>query len=109
MSLCTRNAKKDPGIRYHEFLCDAERRAVRLNNISRQGTVGKAARWEPSDRSLAFSLHFKNEDYKSTTKYRALLPNAVSTIIPIYPTHIRRDIAPRSSLGEMLHHVRPVN
>lgn len=92
--LRTTNAKKDPGIRY-EFPCDAERRTTWLNNISRQGTAGKGARWEPSDRSLVCSLHFKDEDYKNTTKYKVLLPNAVPTVFPHYPAYMRRDISPK--------------
>ncbi|KAH7936786.1 hypothetical protein HPB49_004455 [Dermacentor silvarum] len=93
---CTSNAKKNPGIRYHEFPSDAGRRSQWLHNISRQGSSGKASKWEPNDSSLVCSLHFKEDDYRKTTKYRVLLPTAVPSVFPNYPAYMRRDNTQRS-------------
>lgn len=84
--LCGTNAKKDPHIGYHEFPCDAERREIWLRNISREGPGGKGTKWQPGDRSLVCALHFTKEDYKATNKHRVLLPTAVPTVFPGYPS-----------------------
>ncbi|KAH7978706.1 hypothetical protein HPB49_006403 [Dermacentor silvarum] len=95
--LCSTNASKDPQIRYHEFPINAERRAAWLRNISREGPGGKGTVWQPNDRSLVCALHFTEQDYKKTEKLRILLPTAVPTVFPDYPSYMstRSTPAPR--------------
>lgn len=93
--LCASNAKKNPGLSYHEFPSSAERRQAWLTNISRQGSGGKETRWVPSDRSSVCSLHFTENDYKKGTKLRMLLPTAIPTVFPNYPSYMQKPRAPR--------------
>lgn len=90
MPLCSTNAKKNPGIRYHEFPSDLRRREAWLRNISRQGEC-KGSKWEPNDRSLVCSLHFTEEDYRKNVKLRILLPSAVPTVFPKYPHYMQNE------------------
>lgn len=92
--LCSTNASKDPQIRYHEFPSNAERRAAWLRNISREGPGGKGTVWQPNDRSLVCALHFTEQDYKKTEKLRILLPTAVPTVFPGYPSYMRTRSTP---------------
>lgn len=93
--LCSTNAAEDPLVRYDEFLSD-ECRAW-LRNISREGPGWKGTISQPNDRFLVCALHFTEEDYKKTTKLRVLLPTAVPTVFPAYPSYMstRRTPAPR--------------
>ncbi|KAH7941300.1 hypothetical protein HPB49_011910 [Dermacentor silvarum] len=95
--LCSTNASKDPQIRYHEFPINAERRAAWLRNISREGPGGKGTVWQPNERCLVCALHFTEQDYKKTEKLRILLPTAVPTVFPDYPSYMstRSTPAPR--------------
>lgn len=93
--LCTSNARKNPGLSYHEFPSNAERRQAWLTNISRQGSGGKETRWVPSDHSSVCSLHFTESDYKKGTKLRMLLPTAIPTVFPNYPSYMQKPSAPR--------------
>ncbi|CAN7998193.1 unnamed protein product, partial [Ixodes pacificus] len=92
--LCGTAARKDPGIGYHEFPCDPERRLAWLKNISREGPGRKGSKWEPNDRSVVCALHFTEDDYKKTTKLRVLLPSAVPTQFPNYPQYMRKENGP---------------
>ncbi|KAL3245355.1 hypothetical protein MRX96_046990 [Rhipicephalus microplus] len=55
----------------------------------------KETRWVPSDRSSVCSLHFTENDYKKGTKLRMLLPTAIPTVFPNYPSYMQKPRAPR--------------
>lgn len=45
--------------------------------------------WLPNDRSKVCSLHFRPEDYRESTKYRRLKPDAAPTLFPDFPTYLQ--------------------
>lgn len=83
---CESSFRKDRNLGYHEFPCDAERRQAWLRNIFGDGPGGKGTKWVPSDKSLVCSLHFTEQDYRASNKLRLLLPTAVPTVFPAYPS-----------------------
>lgn len=70
----------NPGVPYHEFPCDSERRIAWVNNISRLAANAKAYKWHPRGNALVCALHFTEADYNQKTKVRRLLPSAVPTV-----------------------------
>ncbi|KAL3194413.1 hypothetical protein MRX96_016207 [Rhipicephalus microplus] len=55
--------------------------------VSKEGP-GKQP-WLPNDRSKVCSLHFRPEDYRESTKYRRLKPDAAPTLFPDFPTYLQ--------------------
>lgn len=85
---CKSNSSKTPDVCYHEFPAKEQLRDAWLHNISRQG-IDKGREWKPSSRSVVCSLHFKEDDYKVGLKRKLLLPTAVPTRFPSYPTYMQ--------------------
>ncbi|KAH8027340.1 hypothetical protein HPB51_004692 [Rhipicephalus microplus] len=76
------------GISFHEFpITDV--RNLWLKNIHRQAEGPGKQPWLPNDRSKVCSLHFRPEDYRESTKYRRLKPDAVPTLFPDFPTYLQ--------------------
>lgn len=40
---------------------------------------------------MVSSLHFKEDDYRNTTKYKVLLPTSVPSVFPNYPAYMREE------------------
>lgn len=99
--LCTSNARKNPGLSCHEFPSSAERRQAWLTNTSRQASGGKETRWVPSDHSLVCSLHFTGNDKKGT-KLQMLLPTAIPTVFPNYPSYMQKPSAQRNLMWPLM-------
>ncbi|KAH9384525.1 hypothetical protein HPB48_026533 [Haemaphysalis longicornis] len=75
------------GISFHEFpITDV--RNLWLKNIRQADGPGKQP-WLPNDRSKVCSLHFRPEDYRESTKYRRLKPDATPTLFPDLPTYLQ--------------------
>ncbi|XP_075721826.1 uncharacterized protein LOC119186338 [Rhipicephalus microplus] len=76
------------GISFHEFpITDV--RNLWLKNIHRQAEGPGKQPWLPNDRSKVCSLHFRPEDYRESTKYRRLKPDAAPTLFPDFPTYLQ--------------------
>ncbi|KAL1474276.1 hypothetical protein MTO96_021122 [Rhipicephalus appendiculatus] len=85
--LCKSNASRNPELCYHELPSKENLRNAWLRNISREGT-DKGSHWQPSSRTVVCSLHFNADDYKVGMKRKLLLPTAVPTQFPSYPTYM---------------------
>lgn len=81
----------NPGVPYHEFPCDSERRIAWINNISRLAANAKAYKWHPRGNALVCALHFTEADYNQKTKVRRLLPSAVPTVFQKFAKRARTD------------------
>ncbi|KAH9372571.1 hypothetical protein HPB48_021515 [Haemaphysalis longicornis] len=91
--LCDSNAKKDAGLRYHEFPSNSERREAWLKNGSCEGLTGKRSKWQPSDWLLVGCRHFTQSDYRTNARVGMLLPTAVPTVFPNYPEYMQKGTA----------------
>lgn len=78
--LCTTNLKGNPGIPYHEFPRDWERRSAWIRSIYRLAPKAKEHKWKPKGNAVVCALHFTQADYKQHTKAARLLPMAVPTV-----------------------------
>ncbi|KAH7944684.1 hypothetical protein HPB51_028602 [Rhipicephalus microplus] len=76
------------GISFHEFPV-TDVRNLWLKNIHRQAEGPGKQPWLPNDRSKVCSLHFRPEDYRESTKYRRLKPDAAPTLFPDFPTYLQ--------------------
>lgn len=61
-----------------------------LRRIARKANGTSNEPWRPSDRSKVCSLHFREEDFRRDLKKRRLLPNAVPSIFPGYPSEMQQ-------------------
>ncbi|KAK8787648.1 hypothetical protein V5799_022580 [Amblyomma americanum] len=86
---CVPFCKSTPGPKvpysFHEFPV-TRIRLEWIRRISRKANGPKDELWLPSDRSKVCSLHFREEDFRRDLKKRRLLPDAVPSIFPGYPT-----------------------
>lgn len=78
--LCTTNLKGNPGIPYHEFPRDWERRSAWIKSIYRLAPKAKEHKWKPKENAVVCALHFTEADYKQHTRAARLLPMAVPTV-----------------------------
>ncbi|KAH9382757.1 hypothetical protein HPB48_023316 [Haemaphysalis longicornis] len=76
------------GILFHEFPV-TDVRNLWLKNIHRQAEGPGKQPWLPNDQSKVCSLHFRPEDYRESTKYRRLKPDAAPTLFPDFPTYLQ--------------------
>ncbi|KAL3214224.1 hypothetical protein MRX96_007032 [Rhipicephalus microplus] len=88
VSLRFTNASKDPQMLYHEFTGNVERSAALLRNISCEGPGGKGTVRKLNDRSLVCASRVMEQDYNETEKLKALLPTAMSTAFPGFPSYM---------------------
>ncbi|KAI5702920.1 hypothetical protein M8J75_005585 [Diaphorina citri] len=74
---------KNPGVTFHKFPLDPERRALWVHAVRRKD-------WSPSHTARLCSDHFKEEDFDRTSRERVRLrEETVPSVFPGFPSHMQ--------------------